>query len=76
MKNKKVFIEVTEFQRKVFDYIGSEQLSKMFDTTYFSKGENKQECKMAMIHGMLIASMITSRCDLYHELEINRDNNE
>ena len=76
MKDKKLFIEITEFQEKVLDYINSEEFMKMFNTTYFSDSQHKQECRAAMIHGMVIASMITSRCDLYHELEINRDNNE
>ena len=38
---------------------------KMIDATVF---KDNQECKQAIIHGMVIASMLTSRCK---QIEIN-----
>ena len=61
MKEKyKKLIDPTEFQQKVLDYIGSDELNKMIDSTVF-KGNS--ECKNAIVHGMVIASMSTCRCE-------------
>lgn len=38
------------------------EIDKMIDTTVF---KDNQECKQAIIHGMVIASMLTSRCTFY-----------
>lgn len=56
----KKLIDPTEFQQKVLDYIGSDELDKMIDSTVF---KNKTECRNAIIHGMVIASMLTCRCE-------------
>lgn len=60
MENYKVFIDSTELQQKVLDYIASEEFNKMVDSTVFT---DNNQCKMAIIHGMAIASMLTCRCE-------------
>ena len=62
----KILIDSTEFQQKVLDYISSCEIDKMIDATVF---KDSQECKQAIIHGMVIASMLTSRCK---QIEINK----
>lgn len=63
--SNKILIDSTEFQRKVLDYISSCEIDKMIDATVF---KDNQECKQAIIRGMAIASMLTSRCK---QIEIN-----
>ena len=63
--SNKILIDSTEFQQKVLDYISSCEIDKMIDATVF---KDNQECKQAIIHGMAIASMLTSRCK---QIEIN-----
>ena len=60
MDNYKVLIDSTELQQKVLDYIGSEEFDKMVDSTVF---RDSNQCKLAIIHGMSIASMLTCRCE-------------
>ena len=60
--SNKILIDSTEFQQKVLDYISSCEIDKMIDATVF---KDNQECKQAIIHGMIIASMLTNRCTLY-----------
>lgn len=60
MEDYKILIDPSEFQQKVLDYIGSDELDKMIDNTVF---KNNPECKSAITHGMAIASMLTSRCE-------------
>lgn len=59
--NYKIVIDVREFQQKVLDYISSEEIDKMIRNTVF---DGSPECKSAIIHGMAIASMLTSYCEL------------
>jgi hypothetical protein len=58
----KTFIDQNEFQQAVLDYIYSVDFNKMIDSTIF---KDSPECKQAIAHGMVIASMLTSRCTLY-----------
>lgn len=60
--SNKILIDSTEFQQKVLDYISSCEIDKMIDTTVF---KDNQEYKQAIIYGMVIASMLTSRCTFY-----------
>lgn len=64
--SNKILIDATEFQQKVLDYISSCEIDKMIDATVF---KDNQECKQAIIHGMIIASMLTNRCK---QVEINK----
>ena len=59
MENYNTLIDPSEFQQKVLDYIGSDELDKMIENTVF---KDNSQCKNAIIHGMIIASMLTSRC--------------
>lgn len=60
MEDYKILIDPSEFQQKVLDYINSDELDKMIDSTVF---KDKPECKSAITHGMVIASMLTTRCE-------------
>ena len=55
----KIFIDSSEFQQKVLDYIGSNEFDKTVDSTIFN---DKPEYRQAIAHGMVIAAMLTSRC--------------
>ena len=60
MEDYKIFIDPTEFQQKILDYISSDKLDGMIDNTVF---KDKPECKSAIIHGMAIASTLISYCE-------------
>lgn len=62
MNNYKRLIDSTELQQKVLDYISSEEFNKMVDSTVF---RDDNQCKLAIIHGMAIASMLTCRCESF-----------
>lgn len=62
MNNYKRFIDSTELQQKVLDYIVSAEFNKMVDSTVF---RDDNQCKLAIIHGMVIASMLTCRCESF-----------
>lgn len=68
---EKVFrglIDATEFQKLIMDYIYSDEMDKMIDSTIF---EDDPKCRAAMVHGMCIASMLTSRCEHVYVLSDN-----
>lgn len=70
--NYRLLIDQEDFQQKVLEYMGSEEMNKMIDSTVF---KDKPECINAIIHGMAIASMITSRCDLFRiQIKENEQN--
>lgn len=56
----KILIDSKEFGEKVLEYISSDELDKMINCTVFA---GKPECRSAIIHGMSIASMLTSSCE-------------
>lgn len=60
---EKLLIDTTEYQKKVLDCIASEEIDKFFGATYFKNLPEADMCKQAMIYGMAIASMMTSRCN-------------
>lgn len=60
---EKVMIDTTEYQQRVLECIGSEEVDKFFGTTMFMNLPESSMCKQAMIHGMAIASMMTSQCN-------------
>ena len=62
----KVLIDSKELQQKVLDYINSEEIDKMIRSTIF---DGKPECKSAIIHGMCVASMLTSYCEPFCIIE-------
>lgn len=60
---EKLLIDSTGYQQKVLDCISSEEIDKFFGATYFKNLPEADMCKQAMIYGMAITSMMTSRCD-------------
>lgn len=56
----KDFIDIREFQTKILEFISSDEIDKFFNCTTFA---NIPECKQAMIYGMCIAAMLTSRLE-------------
>lgn len=64
--NTKILIDSTEFQKHILDYIGSDNFTKMINSTIFA---GKQDCIDAIIHGMCIASMLTSQCNQFYITE-------
>lgn len=65
-KEYKIFIDTKEFQQKILDYINSEEIDKMIRSTIF---DGKPECRSAIIHGMCMASMLTSYCEPFCIIE-------
>lgn len=61
-------IDTEEFQQLILDYINTDKVDKWFTTTVFSEKDNADELRSAMIHGMLVAAMLTTRC---RHIEIN-----
>lgn len=55
-------IDTTEFQHLILEYITTDKIDSWFDTTVFSEKDNADELRSAMIHGMLVAAMLTSQC--------------
>lgn len=54
-----ILIDQTEFQKIVLDFIASDEFTKIVDSSLF---KDTPECKSAIIFGMSIASMLTSKC--------------
>ena len=50
MKDYKILIETNEFQKKILDCVLSDEINRMFESTYFASKENASDCKAAMIH--------------------------
>lgn len=69
----KILIEPKEFQQKILDCVLTDEINRMFESTYFSTKENPSEYKAAMIHGMIMASLLTSSCKTY---VVNKEENE
>lgn len=69
----KILIEPKEFQQKILDCVLTDEINRMFESTYFSTKENASDCKAAMIHGMIMASLLTSSCKTY---VVNKEENE
>ena len=62
LKDCNILIDSVEFQQKVIDYIHSEEFTKMVNSTVF---KDEPKCEEMITHGMIIASMLTSRCTFY-----------
>lgn len=62
MKNYKILIEEFELQKKVLNYIYSDEFDKMINNTIFKEDE---KCRRAIIYGMVTASMLASQCEHY-----------
>lgn len=54
-----ILFDSIKFQQMILDCISSGEIDKFYNNTIFS---DDPKCKQAMIHGMVIASMMTSKC--------------
>lgn len=60
-----ILIDMEEFQGKILNVI-SKDIDKIFNETVFlNSSHNKDELRLAMIHGMVMASLYTSQCTQY-----------
>lgn len=57
-----MFIDVNEYQKKILDIIGSNELDKIIASSVYA---DNHEFRMAILYGMTIASMYTSQCTQY-----------
>ena len=53
-----VLVDQNDFLQKILDCISSDEVDKYLDNTSF---KDIPQCKQAMVHGMLIAAMMTSK---------------
>ena len=75
MKDYKILIETKEFQQKILDCVLTDEINRIFESTYFASKENASDYKAAMIHGMIMASLLTSSCETYVVEGDNKDDN-
>ena len=61
--NYKMLIDPADLNQIVLDYISSDELDKMINSTVF---KDNPDCKMAIIHGMAIAAMLTCKCEKFY----------
>lgn len=61
-KKYMVLFNSVDFQRRILDCILTDEIDKFFNATIFADSSDAANCKQAMIHGMIIASMMT--CDI------------
>lgn len=59
---EEIFINVNEFQETILKYIYSDEMDKIVGSTIFKEVPNG---KQAIMYGMLMAAMITSKCTQY-----------
>lgn len=67
---KEIFISVYEFQEMILKCIHSDEINKIVDSTVYKDDPNG---KQAIIHGMVMAAMITSKCTQYHMVKENKE---
>ena len=59
----KVLIDTKELHNKILDYIDSEEFEEHFSGLFFAHDkEESYKYKGAVIHGMMLASTMTSKC--------------
>ena len=71
--NTRILIDSSEFQSMILNYIGSDNIDKMFNNTRFASEKKSKDYKQAMIHGMLYASILTCKCNPIHIKEKMED---
>lgn len=75
----RMFIDIDEFQSKILEHIISEKFNKQFGSTQFSTYEDAKGYRQAMMHGMIMAGLITSQCEHFYvreKLETKNDESE
>lgn len=60
MNDYRILIDLNEYQTMVLDYICSNEFNKMVNGTIF---KDDPKCKQAIMHGMIIASLLSSTCE-------------
>lgn len=71
-----ILIDMEEFQGKILKVI-SKDIDKIFNETVFiNSSHSKDELRLAMIHGMVMASLYTSQCTQYVVNEGKDNKNE
>ena len=60
---ERVLIDQYKFQQRILDCVTTDEVDKIFNATVFASNPESQECRQAMIHGMIMASMMTCQCD-------------
>lgn len=65
--NVRHVIDVREFQHRILDCVLSDEIDKMLKCTTFA---DTPDCKQAMMHGMIMASMLTCQCKLMYIPEL------
>lgn len=63
-------VDTTEFNKRIMDCITSGEIDKYIDNTVFA---GKDEYKQAIIHGMCVASMLLSSCNIIY---VRKENDE
>lgn len=75
----RILIDMGEFQSKILEHVCSEEFNKQFDSTQFSTYEDAKGYRQAMMHGMVMASLMTSKCMHFYvreNLETKNDESE
>lgn len=67
-----VLVDIAEFQNKILEYISSDELDKMISATVFA---DDTHARSAIIHGMAVAAMLTSQCDLIYATKTIKEEN-
>jgi hypothetical protein len=75
----RILIDMGEFQSKILEHVCSEEFNKQFDSTQFSTYEDAKGYRQAMMHGMVMASLMAARCVylcVKEKLEAQNDESE
>lgn len=59
----RILIDMGEFQSKILEHVCSNEFNKQFGSTQFSTYEDAKGYRQAMMHGMIMASIMTSQCE-------------
>lgn len=59
----RILIDMGEFQSKILEHVCSNEFNKQFESTQFSTYEDAKGYRQAMMHGMVMASIMTSQCE-------------
>lgn len=70
---EETFINVYEFQETILKYICSDEINKIVDSTVFKDDPNG---KQAIIHDMVMAALITSKCTKYRRVKEEEEESE
>ena len=75
----RILIDMGEFQSKILEHVCSEEFNNQFGSIQFSTYEDAKGYKQALMHGMIMASLMTSQCEHFYvreKLETKNDESE